>query len=77
MWTGNPPNVSHLRAYGCKIYVRMEKRDRKGKMGPLTWIGVNVGFKDSSYRVWDPTTNVVSNVGAGHADFDESVPSEW
>ena len=73
------PHVEHLRSYGCKVYVRMEKRDRQGKMAALAWIGVLVGWNLESpwHRVWDPTTNKVHNVGHAHADYDETVEPGW
>ena len=61
------------------MYVRLEKRDRQGKMALLAWIGVLVGWNSESpcHRVWDPSTNKVHNVGHAHADFDESVVAGW
>ena len=33
LWSGSTPTIKHLRAYGSKAYVSMEKFKRKGKMG--------------------------------------------
>ena len=79
MWSGEVPKVDHLRSFGCKVYVRLEKQDRAGKMSALAWLGVLVGWNPDTlcYRVWDLATNKVHNVGTGHADFDESVKPSW
>ena len=38
------PTVKHLRAFGSKAYVSLEKIKRKGKMGVTKWEGVVVGY---------------------------------
>ena len=37
LWSGKVPSIKHLRAYGCKAYVSLEKMKRKGKMGVTKW----------------------------------------
>ena len=77
LWSGKTPTVKHLRAYGSKAYVSLEKFKRKGKMGITKWEGVIVGYPTGSvgYRVWDPVRGKVFNVGV--PDVDESVAPGW
>ena len=77
LWSGKVPTVKHLRAYGSKAYVSLEKFKRKGKMGVTKWEGVIVGYPMGSvgYRVWDPIRGKVFNVGVPH--INESVQPGW
>ena len=64
LWSGRVPSIKHLRAYGSKAYVSLEKWKRKGKMGVTKWEGVVVGYPTRSvgYRVWDPIKKKNYNV---------------
>ena len=78
MWSGVKPSISHLRAYGCKVFCPIDKIHRGGKLGPVRYVGVLVGYADNSpsYRVWNPLkAKKVANVGG--AEFDESVGKAW
>ena len=77
LWSGSTPSIKHLRAYGSKAYVSMEKFKRKGKMGVTKWEGVIVGYPMGSvgYRVWDPIRGKVFNVGV--PDVDENIEAGW
>ena len=77
LWSGSTPTIKHLRAYGSKAYVSMEKFKRKGKMGVTKWEGVVVGCPAGSvgYRVWDPARGKVFNVGVPNVD--ENVEAGW
>ena len=78
MYFGKKPSIAHLRVYGCKVYCPITKMERGGKLGPVRYVGVLVGYaKDSpSYRVWNPLkAKKVANVGG--AGFDESVGKAW
>ena len=68
LWSGKVPSVKHLRAYGSKAYVSLEKKKRHGKMGE----GVIVGYPSASvgYRVWDIVRGEVYNVGVPFVDED-------
>ena len=78
LWSGKVPTVKHLRAYGSKAYVSLEKHKRKGKMGVTKWEGVIVGYPSTSvgYRVWDPVRGKVFNVGVPYVDEDVQ-PGWW
>ena len=78
MGSGVKPSISHLRAYGCKVYRPINKMQREGKLGLVRYVGVLVGYADNSpsYRVWNPLkVKKVANVGG--AEFDESVGKAW
>lgn len=55
MYSGKKPSISHLRAYGCKVYCPIEKIQRGGKSEPVRYVGVLVGYAEDSpsYRVWN------------------------
>ena len=78
LWSGKVPTVKHLRSYGSKAYVSLEKFKRSGKMGVTKWEGVIVGYPTGSvgYRVWDPVRGKVYNVGVPHIDEDVA-PGWW
>ena len=44
LWLGRVPSIKHLKAYGSKAHVSLEKWKRKGKMGVTKWEGVIVGY---------------------------------
>ena len=77
LWSGSTPSIKHLKAYGSKAYVSLEKFKRAGKMGVTKWEGVIVGYPMGSvgYRVWDPVRGKVFNVGV--PDVDENVEAGW
>ena len=78
MWSGVRPSISHLRAYGCKVYCPIDKMQRGGKLGQVRYVGVLVGYVENipSYRVCNPLkAKKVANVGG--AEFDESVGKAW
>ena len=72
LWSGKVPSVKHLRAYGSKVYVSLEKKKRNGKMGETKREGVVVGYPSNSVgnRVWDPLRGKVYNVGVPFGDED-------
>ena len=78
MWSGKKPSISHLRAYGCKVFSPIDKLQRRGKLGAVRYKGVLVWYAEDSpsYRVWNPLKpKKVVNVGG--AEFDESVEKGW
>ena len=72
LWSGRVPSIKHLRAYGSRCYMSLEKMTRKGGMGVTNWEGVIVGYPTTSvgYRVWDPVRGKVYNVGVPHINED-------
>lgn len=61
VWTGQKPDISHLRIFGSKVMVHIPKQrrlkwDRKSKQLILVGYAENV----KGYRVYDPSTNSVT-----------------
>ena len=77
MWLGKKPCISTFRVIGCKVFCLVEKSKRGGKWGAVAWEGVLVGYSANSpaYRVWDPESHKVYNIGG--PDFDEGVEAGW
>ena len=56
---GTQPNISHLRTFGCAVYVPIAPTQRT-KMGPQCRIGIYVGFDSSSIiKYLEPMTGNV------------------
>ena len=56
---GKPPNISHIRIFGCAIYVPIAPTHRT-KMGPQSRLGIYVGYDfPSIIRYLEPSTGDV------------------
>lgn len=65
-------NLSNLRLYGCRAYVRRQGIPQKDKMAPRAAIGYLVGYVASNiWRVWLPHLDAVKEVR--DVIFDENV----
>jgi hypothetical protein len=65
-------NLSNLRLYGCRAYVRRQGIPQKDKMAPRAEIGYLVGYVASNiWRVWFPHLDTVREVR--DVVFDENV----
>ncbi len=55
-WTGNKPNVTNLRVFGCKAFSHVPKDERKGKLDSKTRNCLLLGYGTSTkgYRLYDP-----------------------
>jgi hypothetical protein len=55
MFTGEKPEVIHLRIFGCPVYVHVPK-DKRSKLDPSGKKGIFVGYSETSkaYRVYIP-----------------------
>jgi hypothetical protein len=55
MFTGKKPEVSHLRIFGCPMYVHVPK-DKRSKLDPSGKKGIFVRYSETSkaYRVYIP-----------------------
>jgi hypothetical protein len=53
LWFGSVPDVSHLRIFGSKCYVVIDKSKRDGKFTPVSQEGIFLGYDGYSknYRV--------------------------
>jgi len=56
-WNGKKPDISHLREFGCDIWVLNEFQNRS-KLSPKLKKMIFVGFMDGSKSIWyyDPST---------------------
>ena len=74
LWSRKVPIVKYLRAYGSKAYASPKYFKRKGKMGETKWKGIIVGYPPQSvgYRVWDPVSRVIFDVGVRVVDENDS-----
>lgn len=59
-WTGQVPDVSYLREFGCRVHC-LDGKPGKSKLDPRCKEGILVGFSEESkgYRVWLPKEKVV------------------
>ena len=61
LWFGKKPDLSHLKVFGCRAYVHVQKDKRGGKLGwhmmPCIFIGYPDDFK--GWRFWDPAARKV------------------
>ncbi len=46
--TGEKPNLSRMKVFGCKAFVQIPKPQRKGKLAPIAWQGMMVGYSTNS-----------------------------
>jgi hypothetical protein len=54
------PNISHLRAYGCRAYPLIYDIPKLDKMQPRAHIGYLVGYEATNiYRIWIPSEQKV------------------
>ena len=54
LWSGNKPNISHLRVFGCQAWVHILKK-RRSKLEPKSREMIFVGYEPGSkgYQFWD------------------------
>ena len=53
---GREPNISHLRIFGCAVYVPITPPQRT-KMGPQRRLGIYVGYESPTIIKYLETTN--------------------
>ena len=57
---GNPPDLSHLHYYGCKVYTLNKQLPKKQKLQERAHIGHLVGYEARNiFRVWIPSQRKV------------------
>ncbi len=70
---GQQPNISHLRIFGCTVYVPIAPPQRT-KMGPQRRLGIYVGFDSPSIiRYLEPLTGDMFKARFEDCHFDESI----
>ena len=56
----NAPNLSHLKAYGCKAYAKINLLPKKQKLAERAHIGHLIGYDSTNiYRVWIPSKHKI------------------
>ena len=60
IFTGEKPEVGHLRIFGCQVYIHVPK-EKRTKMEPSGKKGVFVGYSETSkaYRIYIPGTRLI------------------
>ncbi|KAK9907232.1 hypothetical protein M0R45_000963 [Rubus argutus] len=71
--TGYEPSISHLRIFGCAVYVPITPPQRT-KMGPQRRMGIYVGFESPTIiRYVEPLTGDLFTARFADCHFDETV----
>ncbi|KAJ9548209.1 hypothetical protein OSB04_020752 [Centaurea solstitialis] len=69
---GQEPNISHLRIFGCAVYVPIAPPQRT-KMGPQRRLGIYVGYESASIiKYLEPLTGDLFTARFADCHFDES-----
>ena len=73
--TGNKPNISYFRVFGCKCYY-LVKGTRLGKFHSKTLEGIFVGYgiESHTYRIYDKSSRIV--IESCSVEFDENDGSQ-
>lgn len=58
LWTGEKPDVSGLRVFGCPVFCHVPKELRR-KLDGKSWKGIFVGYAVNGYRVYDPRSKKI------------------
>ena len=71
--TGYEPDISHLRIFGCAVYVPIEPPQRR-KMGPQRRLGIYVGYESTKIvRYLEPSTGDLFTARFADCHFDETI----
>ncbi|KAK2436707.1 putative mitochondrial protein [Trifolium repens] len=69
---GQDPNISHIRIFGCAVYVPIFPPHRT-KMGPQRKLGIYIGYESPSIiKYLEPTTGDLFTARFADCHFDES-----
>ena len=70
---GYQPNISHLRVFGCDVYVPIAPTHRP-KLGPQRRLGIYVGFQSASIINYiEPLTREVFTARFADCHFNENI----
>jgi hypothetical protein len=71
--SGREPNLSHLKIFGCVVYVPISPPQRT-KMGPQRRLGIYIGFHSPSIiKYLEPLTGDVFTARFADCQFDEII----
>ena len=61
---GKKPEVSHLRIFGCPVYIHISK-EKRTKLDPSGKKGIFVGYSESlkAYRIYFQDSRISTSVG--------------
>ena len=78
VFTGKKPEVSHLRIFGCLVYLHVPK-DKRMKLDHSGKKGIFVGYSDSSkaYRVYIPGYKMIEISRDVTFDKDTTFSRSW
>ena len=78
VFTGKKPEVSHLRIFGCLVYLHVPK-DKRMKLDHSGKNGIFVGYSDSSkaYRVYIPGYKMIEISRDVTFDKDTTFSRSW
>jgi hypothetical protein len=52
-WCGSKPDISNLRAFGCRAYMNLHDGQREpGKYAPRALVGLHMGYQTATNKVW-------------------------
>jgi len=70
---GHEPNISHLRIFGCAVYVSIYPPQHT-KMGPQRWLRIYIGFEPSSIiKYLEPLIGDSLTTQFAYCHFDETI----
>ena len=70
---GQEPNISHLRIFGCAVYIQITPPHRT-KMGPQRRLGIYVGYESPSIiKYLEPSTGDLFTARFSDCHFDEKL----
>ena len=72
MFSGEKPEVSHLKIFGCPVYIHVSK-EKRSKLEPSGRKGIFVGYSESSkaYKVYIPGFKQIET--SRDVTFDEDI----
>ena len=72
--TGHVPDISHIKVWGCKAWVREPRVERRKDFHAQSVVGFLIGLNHSpmGWNVWVP--ELKGFVTSTNVEFDESIP---
>ena len=72
---GEPPDVSHLRIWGCQAYARKPRNYLRKDLSEKVYCGYLIGYsvdREIGYKIWVPSLKEI--VISVHCNFNEVIP---
>jgi hypothetical protein len=60
VWFGNNPSLSHLKVFGCDVFVHVPK-EKRSKLDKKEVKCIFIGYKEGmkGYKIWDPASRKI------------------